>query len=159
MNRLVLLFSHLAALLLGVALGIYFLPIWTAEAPPPATQLSELAQQAQYQGEFSRERQDSDALHWGEGVLSIRDGVVGFQGQLAPGPAYRLYLSPNFIETESAFLAQREQMVAVGEIRSFEGFMLTLPDGVDPAAYTTAVIWCEAFDQFISSASYQSGPG
>ncbi|MBY5993110.1 DM13 domain-containing protein [Ferrimonas balearica] len=153
MRRLILLFSHLAALGAGVALGIYLLPILAAPVGPAPSELAQV--ERRYQGSFDRDRQDSDALHWGEGAIWLDEHQVAFQGAMAPGPAYRLYLSPQFVETEVDFLHLRDEMAYVGEIRSFDAFMLDLPQGVDPADYGTAVIWCEAFDQFISSARYQ----
>jgi hypothetical protein len=46
-------------------------------------------------------------------------------------------------------------MVQVGNIRTFENFMVSIPDSVDPAEFNTAIVWCESFGQFITSAAYQ----
>ena len=46
-------------------------------------------------------------------------------------------------------------MVEVGPVQTFENFMVNVPDGIDPAGYTTAIVWCEAFGQFITAAEYQ----
>ena len=53
---------------------------------------------------FAREGKDSDALHWGQGELRLYTDTLVFEGKLAPGPDYRLYLTPEFVETEAAFL-------------------------------------------------------
>ena len=54
-------------------------------------------------GQFKRDLKDSDALHWGEGQVSIAPGAITLVGKLAPGPDYKLYLSPEFVETEVDF--------------------------------------------------------
>ncbi len=149
--------SHLVALVVGIALGIYLLPILSQPAPAPESTLEGLRTQAEYQGEFRRDLEDSDLLHWGEGTLYLSDRGITLEGELAPGPAYRLYLSPSFIETEEAFLENRHTMVDVGGISVFRNFMLTLPEGVALDQYTTAIVWCESFDQFISAAQYRPG--
>ena len=110
---------------------------------------------AAFTGEFRRNLADSDALHWGEGTLTISNDSIGFVGELAPGPDYRLYLSPVFVETEAAFAANKAQMVQIAPIRTFENFLVALPESVDAAAYSTAIVWCESFGQFISAAAYQ----
>ena len=46
-------------------------------------------------------------------------------------------------------------MVNVGPVRTFENFMVSVPQSIDPADYSTVIIWCEAFGQFITAAEYQ----
>jgi hypothetical protein len=94
-------------------------------------------------------------LHWGEGDLFVGPDAIAFEGRLAPGPDYRLYLSPEFVETEAAFEALKPRMVQVGHVMTFDNFRIELPDGIDPADYRAAVVWCEAFGQFITAGSYQ----
>ncbi len=147
--------SHIGFLAVGFALGIYLLPILTAPPSPQAADIALVAERSEYSAEFSRERLDSDALHWGEGTFTIGDGTASFAGTLAPGPDYRLYLSPKYVETEAAFNELKQIMVEVGSIKTFDGFVLQLPAGVDPGQYTTAVVWCETFGQFITSGQYQ----
>lgn len=147
--------THLAALAIGFALGIYYLPILTAPDSPPIEALQSTANAAQFSGEFRRELADSDSLHWGEGKLYISDESIAFEGELAPGPDYRLYLSPKFVETEAEFNALKSRMVDVGAVRTFENFMIDLPASVDPANYAAAIVWCESFGQFITATTYQ----
>ena len=156
-NRTVLslLVSHLAVAGAGFAAGIYVLPILTAPPAPDHEAVMQAARSSEFVGVFSRERKDSDALHWGEGEISIGPGVIAFAGRLAPGPDYRLYLSPEFVETEADFNRLKPSMVQVGEVRTFENFMLPLPAGIDPSAYSAAIVWCESFGQFITSGSYE----
>ncbi|MDA8651802.1 DM13 domain-containing protein [Porticoccaceae bacterium] len=148
--------THTLTLLIGVAAGIYMLPLLTAGDGPDKNILDQVMENRHYSGTFSRDREDSDLLHWGEGELSIGPSRIAFSGRLAPGPDYRLYLSPVFIETERAFIEQKQSMKEVGAINTFDGFLIDIPTRVDAATYTTAIVWCETFDQFITSAVYKT---
>lgn len=155
MRKLVLLVSHLAMLGVGFGLGVYLLPILTAPPAPEAAMLQQKAQSARYTAEFTRDLEGSDFLHWGEGTVSLSQTEIVHQGRLAPGPDYRLYLVPNFVETEARFEAIKADALEIGEIKSFDGFLIALPDGVDLDAYTTVLVWCEAFGEFITAAAYR----
>ena len=155
MRALLLLISHGVCLAVGVAGGIYLLPILTEPPGPPAEVLEQVRAGAQFEGRFVRDLADSDALHWGEGTLFVNAQRIAFAGELAPGPDYRLYLSPEFVETEADFAAQKPRMQEVGHVNTFSGFMLQVPPTVDPSQFTTAIIWCEAFGQFITAARYR----
>ena len=122
---------------------------------PSAAVLSGAAQHALYTGEFSRDLADSDALHWGEGTVHVGREAISLEGAVSPGPAYKLYLSPEFIETEAAFLARKSEMALVGDVKTFENFIVPVPSSVDPDAYSAVIVWCEAFDQFITAARYR----
>jgi hypothetical protein len=155
MKRLLLVATHLLMLGLGFGLGIYALPLLTApEAPSPAD-LTALMGPTQWTGQFRRDLKDSDALHWGEGLVSVGPRSISLLGQLAPGPDYKLYLSPEFVETEADFKRLKPQMQRVGDIRTFDNFIVPVPEGIDPARHTTVVVWCETFSQFISAAKYR----
>jgi hypothetical protein len=155
MNKLLLGCTHAAAAALGFAAGIYLLPILSAPAAPSAAELARQSGGALYQGEFRRDLKDSDALHWGEGRLSVGRSSITLAGRLAPGPAYRLYLSPEFVETEADFLRLKPRMVQVGAIDTFDNFIVSVPPSVDVTQYTAAIVWCEAFSQFITAARYR----
>lgn len=155
MRKLVLLVSHLAMLGVGFGLGVYLLPILTAPPAPEAAMLQQKAQSARYSAEFTRDLEGSDFLHWGEGTVSLSPTEIVHQGRLAPGPDYRLYLVPDFVETEAQFAAIKADAVEIGQIKSFDGFLIALPDGVDLDAYTTVLVWCEAFGEFITAAAYR----
>ncbi len=152
MKKLFLLCTHLAVGAFGFGLGVYALPILIEPESPSSDSVQSISQHAIYTGEFSKDRQDSDFLHWGEGVVSISNNAIAFEGELAPGPDYRLYLSPVFIETEQAFNDSKQEMLQVGEVKTFDRFMVGLPEDLDLNAYNTVVIWCETFGQFITSA-------
>jgi Electron transfer DM13 len=154
-KKLLLIASHLAAAVLGFALGVYALPIVTAPSAPPSTEVASLASSAHYAGKFRRDLKDSDAFHWGEGTVSIGSRSVAFEGELAPGPDYKLYLSPEFVETEADFQRLKPTMVRIGDVKTFKNFVVPLPESVDPSRYNTVIVWCEAFSQFITAAQYK----
>jgi hypothetical protein len=152
---LTLAITHLAFAAGGFALGIYALPILMAPDAPSSAEVAGLQSKSAYSGEFRRDLADSDILHWGEGTVSIGVDSVTLVGSVAPGPDYRLYLSPEFVETENDFMALKSSMVQVGPVKTFENFIVTLPEEIDPSSYNTVIIWCEAFGQFITAAQYQ----
>ena len=151
--------SHLGVLavgvVLGAALGIYALPILIAPAAPTAAEAATAATQAAYSGQFRRNLKDSDALHWGEGTVSVGRRHIVLVGKLAPGPDYKLYLSPEFVETEADFIRLKSGMVRVGDVRTFENFVVPVAESVDVSKYQAVVIWCETFSQFITAAKYR----
>jgi len=151
---LILAATHAAAGAVGFALGIYFLPILTAPSAPSASEVAALGQ-AEFKGEFRRDLKDSDFLHWGEGTVSVSRGAITLMGSIAPGPDYKLYLSPEFVETEADFNRLKAKMARVGDVKTFENFIVPLPESIDPKAYTTVIVWCESFGQFITAARYR----
>jgi hypothetical protein len=152
MKKLLLVVSHALALGVGFALGIYLLPVLTAPPAPTAAEVSAQATQATYTGRFRRDLKDSDALHWGEGTVSVSAKSIGLAGELAPGPDYKLYLAPEFVETELDFNRLKSAMVRVGDVKTFKNFLVPVPESVDPSRYNTVVVWCETFGQFITAA-------
>ncbi len=154
-QKALLLASHLFVAACGFGLGVYMLPILTAPTAPSAAELAAATGAARYSGQFRRDLKDSDIFHWGEGTVSVSRNAIALQGRVAPGPDYRLYLSPEFVETEADFMRLKPRMVQVGEVKTFENFIVAVPAGIDPAAYNTAIVWCESFAQFITAAQYQ----
>lgn len=152
---LILLMTHCAVAAFGFAAGIYTLPILVAPPAPTNQEIEQVSSQALFSGQFTRDREGSDALHWGEGEIYINSDSVSFMGKLSPGPDYKLYLSPEFVETESDFEALKMQMALVSDVKTFENFQVQLPKNINPENYTTAVIWCETFGEFITSAKYR----
>lgn len=155
MKLLALLISHIIALVLGFGLGVYALPIIIAPEAPSVAEVQAQAATAKYTGQFRRDLKDSDALHWGEGVVSIGDKSIGLVGKLAPGPDYKLYLSSEFVESEADFMRLKSGMVRVADVKTFKNFLVAVPNGVDVERYNTVIIWCEAFGQFITAAKYK----
>ena len=154
-RRLLLISTHLLMLVAGFGLGVYWLPILTAPDGPAAEVLQQAERVASFQGEFRRDLADSDALHWGEGRVLVGPDQVVLQGRLAPGPDYKLYLSPTFVETEADFQRLKSSMRRAGDVKTLENFAVPLPPGTDLAAYTTVVVWCETFSEFITAARYR----
>ncbi len=154
-RTLLLAATHIVAAGAGFALGIYMLPILTAPAAPAVEEVRAAADAAHFTAVFRRDLTDSDALHWGEGDLYIGPDMIALEGSLAPGPDYRLYLSPEFVETEADFEALKPGMVEVGPVRTFENFTVAVPPSIDPAQFKAAIVWCETFGQFITAASYR----
>ncbi len=155
MRYLLLIASHLSVAVLGFLAGIFALPILMAPEAPQSEAVASVQAKAAYTGEFRRDLQDSDFLHWGEGMVSVGPEFVALMGRLAPGPAYRLYLSPEFVETETSFKTLKPRMLEVGPVDTFENFIVPLPEGVDLENYNTVIIWCESFSQFITAAKYR----
>jgi hypothetical protein len=150
-----LLGSHLAVGVVGFAAGIYALPILIAPQAPTVTELKAATAQVQFSGQFKRELKDSDALHWGEGTVSVGPNAISLIGKLSPGPDYKLYLSPEFVETEADFKKLKTRMVRVGDVKTFDNFVVPVPTGINPANFTAVIVWCETFSEFITAAQYR----
>jgi hypothetical protein len=154
-NLITLLASHGLIGAIGFAAGIYALPILIAPEAPSAAKLSAVAESATYTAEFRRDLKDSDALHWGEGKVSVGSGSISHMGKLAPGPDYKLYLAPVFVETEDEFNRLKPQMALVGDVKTFNNFLVQVPPGINPSEFTSVIVWCETFGEFITSAKYK----
>ena len=143
-------------IVLGLTIGLVSASI-VCQCLPRETGLDDAAITARQstierRGEFHRNLEGSDSLHWGEGTIMVGNNAVWLDGSLSPGPDYRLYFAPIFVETEENFLAIKSQSVEVGLVRVFTNFTLQLPDGVNMDEFPAVVIWCEAFSQFITAA-------
>jgi Electron transfer DM13 len=155
LHVLILIATHVAMLVLGFLIGVYVLPILTAPKGPDVAALQATATGALYKGPFERNLKGSDFVHWGEGEVRVLPDRVAHEGRLAPRPDYKLYLAPEFVDTKDGFLAIKDKSRRIGDVKTFNGFILDVPAGVDVGAYTTVVVWCEAFSQFISAAKYR----
>ncbi|QUJ66188.1 DM13 domain-containing protein [Photobacterium sp. GJ3] len=147
--------THLSVGVLGFVLGIYLLPILIAPPAPTEAEVIQISSQAQYSATFRKDLKDSDAFHWGEGQVSLTAEFITFMGQLAPGPDYKLYVSPAFVETEADFQRLKNEMALVGDVKTFENFVVKVPKDIDLSGYNTVIVWCESFGEFITSAKYQ----
>jgi hypothetical protein len=92
------------------------------------------------------------------GDVRIYESTITFKGELAPGPDYRLYLAPTYVENEAEFLAIKAQSLEVEPVKTFNGFALNNVSALREPALNTLVIWCEAFVEFITSARFRSEP-
>jgi len=147
--------THFFVGIIGFGAGIYVLPILTAPPAPSEEEINVMSSQAKYVAQFKRDLKDSDIFHWGEGTVSIGSESITFTGQLAPGPDYKLYLSPEFVESEVDFNRLKSKMVHVGDVRTFENFVVQVSPDINPSNFTSVIVWCESFGQFITSAKYQ----
>lgn len=147
--------THVVVGVLGFAVGIYSLPILIEPEAPGTAQLQAASANSLYQTTFTKDLNDSDFLHWGEGKVSVGPDFITFNGELSPGPDFKLYLSPTFIDTESAFKANKPNMVQVGDIPTFTNFVVKVDSSVNIDDYTTVIVWCESFEQFITAAQYK----
>lgn len=154
-KTILLISSHVAAAAIGFGAGIYALPILTAPPAPAVSEVRTAAADSQYSGKFRRDLEDSDALHWGDGTVFVGAKTITLEGRIAPGPDYKLYVSPEFVETEADFLRLKSKMMRVGDVKTFENFIIPVPESVDPSAFNTVIVWCESFGQFITAAQYQ----
>jgi hypothetical protein len=105
---LILLITHGAMLAAGFALGVYLLPILTAQPGPSAEAIASASANTMYSGAFDRNLPGSDFLHWGEGEVKVTAANIVHTGLLAPGPDYKLYLTADFVDTKDAFLAIKD---------------------------------------------------
>lgn len=156
MKKLLLLITHAGALLVGIALGIYLLPILVEPESPGTEAIAASQSGALFSTEFKRELKGSDFLHWGEGHLTLTASQAVFEGELAPGPDYYLYLTPKLVEDEAGFLEIKTQSLRVGSVKTFGGFILDLPPNTDLQNYSAAVVWCERFGEFISAGQFRN---
>ncbi len=147
--------THLAMLGIGFALGVYLLPILTAPPSLDKGMLTQTAKAALYKTEFKRDLKGSDFLHWGEGKVSLTDKKIVHEGKLAPGPDYKVYLSKTFVEDEAEFMKIKGEAKQIGDVKTFDGFLVTIPEGINVADYSTVIVWCEAFGEFITAAKYK----
>jgi hypothetical protein len=148
---LALTIKFFAGLVIGFGLGVYFLPIIVADAPVTASVIQEDIVQAELQAEFVRDLPGSDFSHWGEGTLYLSPGKVTLDGEVSPGPDYRLYLTPKFVDSKAGFLEIKDQSLQVVRIKGFENFAYPIDDNIDFSRYDSVVIWCERFSMFITA--------
>jgi hypothetical protein len=154
-NKLKLSLSGIVIFILGFMAGIYTLPIMIAPEPLSMLELATASQNARYKVMISDDLDGSDFLHNGTGEFYLSPSKIVFKGSLTPGPDYQLYLSKQFVENEEQFKQHQNSMINIAEVKRFDGFIKQVPDQLDIDEYTTIVIWCEAFEEFITAAKYK----
>ena len=143
--------KFVAGLVIGFGLGIYMLPILIADAPADIAVVEAAASSAEREATFRRDLPGSDSLHWGEGTLYLTSDRVTLEGEVSPGPDYRLYLAPSYVEDEKGFFAIKDQSLEIARIKGFKNFSYEIAPGLDTSGYSAVVIWCERFSQFITA--------
>ena len=79
-------FSHGIALVIGVGLGIYLLPILTAPKSSSLEDIQKIENNALYQTEFVKNLKGSDFLHHGEAIVTVTKNKITVNGTITPGP-------------------------------------------------------------------------
>ena len=141
---------------IGLGLGVYFLLILTAGPGLDQAVLQALASSAERRGRLVRDLPGSDALHWVDGIITVKANKICLDGIVLPGPDYYLYLAPAFVDDGVGFLAIKAESRQIGAVKTFENFALDLPPAIDHDEYDAVVIWCEAFKQFITVARLEN---
>jgi hypothetical protein len=144
-RRHVLLFGVVkfcAGLVIGFGLGVYFLPILTAEKGLDTVAIEALSQSALRQGTFVPDSTRSDGLHRGDGVIMANADQIWLDGEISPGPDYRLYLTPKYVETGTEFPQIKADSTQIGPIKAFENFALDIPADVEASNFPAVLIWC-----------------
>tara|TARA_B100000767_G_C19751981_1_gene531235 strand:+ start:327 stop:725 length:399 start_codon:yes stop_codon:yes gene_type:complete len=131
------------------------LPILIAPPAPSNVEIQAVSSQPLYSAQFIKNLKGSDTFHWGEGTVAIGNDTITFIGKLAPGPDYKLYLSPKFLETEAQFNELKPSMMLIGGVKTFDNFIVEVISDIDFKAYNTVVVWCETFGEFITAARYR----
>ena len=135
----------LLGLILGFGLGVYPLPIIVAERGADEIVLAGANASAERRGMFVRDLPGSDPLHYGDGEIihSVENGItyITLQGHVTPGPDYKLYLTPKYVDTKAGFEAIKAQSVRVGDIKAFENFRLPVPPSVNANDYPAVLVW------------------
>ena len=147
--------THSISLSIGFIIGIYSLPIMIAPDKPSNDKFQKVVNAAQFDAVFVKDLLGSNILHWAKGQISLSNTKIAFQGKISPGPDYKLYLTKKFVQTKTDFLKIKNKSIVIGEIKSFDGFIISIKKEIDLTAYNSVVIWSESFSQFISAAKYQ----
>jgi hypothetical protein len=154
-KALLLIISHLFFAFAGFAAGIYTLPILTQPEPASPATIASVKKRILYTTYFNPNSPGSDFLHWGNGTVTINRGFIVFEGKLAPGPDYKLFLTKQLVTSKEDFLIERGQAEYIGEVDGFSDFVLPVNSSINVNDYRSVVIWCNTFDELIASASYQ----
>ena len=147
--------THLFVLVFGFVLGIYLLPILIAPKAPDKNFIINESNKAVYKAEFIRDLDGSDLLHYGDGEVFLEENKISFVGKLAPGPDYRLYLTKTFTQNEEEFLKIKMDSLYVGDVKTFTNFTVSSKVNLPLENYNSLIVWCESFNEFITSAKYK----
>ena len=70
---------------------------------------------------------------------------------MTPGPYYKLFLTPKYVDTKAGFEAIKARSVRVSNIKAFENFRPSVRTSVNADDYPAVLVWCEKLSIFISS--------
>ena len=148
--------KFMAGLAIGFGLGVYYLPILIADAPADDALVMAESKSADRQASFVRDRGDSDGLHWGEGTLFLSETRVTLDGEVSPGPDYRVYLTPEYVVTEKDFMAIKSNSVEIARVKGFKNFSYEIQGNFNASDYKGVLIWCERFSEYITSGQLEA---
>ena len=98
----------------------------------------------------------SDTLHWVDGTIMVHANKICLEGIVLPGPDYRPYPLPEFVDVVSTVLAIKAESRRIGAVKTFENFALDLPPANDLDEYDAVVTSREAFEQFFTVARLEN---
>lgn len=139
----------------GFAGGMYALPILKGPGAPDTAALQNIATETLHAGRLVRNLHGSNLIHWSDDEVEISRNRIAHIWRLAPGMDCKLYLLPRFVETKEAFLQTKDKSLRVGDVKTFNGFIVESPPAVNVCDYNAIFIRREAFGQFISAAEYR----
>jgi hypothetical protein len=138
----------------GFAAGIFAFPYLF---PPPELNEQVIGKDASEiigRGQFIHAN-PADPVHFGRGAVTLYADLLHLDAdfEVGPGPKYHVYLVPLArVDTDTA--VDQTMFVDLGRLKAFSGGQnYPIPEGLDPRAYPSVVIWCEQFDVLISPAS------
>ena len=138
---------------LGLALGILVFPVLVDRPVPFGPSEAQPRGELVGRGTFIQ-ADPRDPEHWGSGRLSLHQGLLQLHDdfEVAPGPKYHLYLSPDAdIGPHTPVYAS--MFVDLGPLRAFAGSQAyPIPPGVDVSRYPSVVVWSEQLQELISPA-------
>lgn len=178
-RKLILALTHLLAVWFGFAVALYALPILdgtassyavgiqferapkekiapaAAATAPQKTAVALALQKARYRTAFQRGFNPGQQ-YWGEGEVGVGPDHISFDGRMTPDLSCSVYLTAHPIHESGDFLNSKHEAVRVGEVKTFNRFLVAVPTEVDIDAFSTVAVWCDSFLQLIASAPYRS---
>jgi hypothetical protein len=140
----------------GFVLGIAAFPVLVDGPIPPGPSEGQPRGERVGRGSFVQP-DPRDPEHWGSGGFSLYEGVLRLHDdfEVAPGPKYHLYLSPDD-EVGPHTPVYASMFVDLGPLRAFAGSQVyPVPAGVDVRRYPTLVVWSEQLQELISLAAVE----
>jgi hypothetical protein len=120
---------------------------------PPTPTPTPFAPRALVTGEFS----GTDEFHFGRGTATIIELEPGRYHlrledfSVRNGPDLFVYLSPDVDGYD-------DDALELGRLKATDGsFGYDLPEGADPSAFRSAIIWCKQFAHLFATAPFEAG--
>ena len=63
----------------------------------------------------------------GEGTIHVTDSRIWLDGEVAPGPDYRLYLTKMQVSSKQEFLDIKDDALQIAPIKAFRNFSVSVP--------------------------------